>query len=159
MFSESWTKAPPLLKSLCEGSVRITIETTLAAPVEEVWQAWTTSEDIVRWNAASDDWHCPSAEIDLRPGGRCSYRMEARDGSMGFDFDGTFVRVVPHQAIEFALTDDRSVTVQFLAGENEVTVRESFDAESAASAEPQLQGWHAILDRFAGHVETGDSEA
>jgi uncharacterized protein YndB with AHSA1/START domain len=142
-------------RSLDHGSTRISIETTVAAPIDKVWRAWTTAEDIERWNSASEDWHCPLAEIDLRPGGHFSYRMEARDGSMGFDFAGTFVRVVPNEVIEFSLSDERPVIVEFLATGHEVAVRETFEAQSSHAAEQQRQGWQAILDRFARHVEAG----
>ena len=133
--------------------MKITVETKVAAPIERVWQAWTAPEDIQCWNAASPEWHCPSAAIDLRPGGRFTYRMEARDGSAGFDLRGTFTRVVPHDLIEFALQDERPVVVEFLAGDGAVTVRETFATEATHTAEQQRQGWQAILDNFARHVE------
>ncbi len=133
--------------------MRITIEVNVAAPIEAVWEAWTSPADIQKWNAASDDWHCPSAEVDLNQGGKFSYRMEAKDGSMGFDFEGTFTKLVPYELIEFALDDERLVAVEFAENDESVTVRESFDAESANSGEQQRQGWQAILDRFARHVE------
>lgn len=133
--------------------MKIVVETNVAAPVEEAWRAWTTPEDIVRWNFASADWRCPTAEIDLRPGGRFSYRMEAEDGSMGFDFDGTFTRVIPNELLEFSLGDGRVVVVEFEGGERSTTVRETFDADSSHDAEQQRQGWQAILDNFARHVE------
>ena len=133
--------------------MQITIETTVAAPLADVWRAWTTPADITQWNAATPDWHCPAAELDLRAGGSFSYRMEARDGSMGFNFCGTFTQVVPQELIEFSLGDDRIVTVEFVAGDGAVTVRESFTAESEHAAEQQRQGWQAILDNFARHVE------
>ena len=133
--------------------MRITIEVNVAAPIEEVWKAWTSPADIQQWNAASVDWHCPSAQIDLRPGGKFAYRMEAKDGSMGFDLEGTFRKVVPYELIEFDLEDNRLVVVEFAKSEDSVTVRESFDAESTNSGEQQRQGWQAILNRFACHVE------
>lgn len=133
--------------------MKITIETTVAAPIGDVWRAWTTPEDICQWNAASPDWHCPSAEIDLRPGGEFSYRMEARDGSMAFDFTGRFTSVVPNEIIEFTLGDDRIVQVEFIAEDQVVIVRETFEADSTHQAEQQRQGWQAILDNFGRHVE------
>lgn len=133
--------------------MRITIEANVAAPLEEVWKAWTSPADIQPWNAASEDWHCPSAEIDLSLGGKFSYRMEAKDGSMGFDLEGTFTKVCPYELIEFAIEDERLVAVEFAESDQSVTVRETFDAESTNSAEQQRQGWQAILDRFARHVE------
>lgn len=132
--------------------MKITVETTVAAPIEEVWRAWTTPADIVQWNAASDDWHTTSATVDLRPGGAFSSRMEAKDGSMGFDFAGTYTKVIPYERIE-AEFGGRSLVVEFLHGPNGVTVRETFDAEETHPVEMQRAGWQAILDRFARHVE------
>ncbi|MCC7052985.1 MAG: SRPBCC family protein [Gemmatimonadaceae bacterium] len=132
--------------------MHITIDTTIPAPLTTVWSAWTTPADITHWNAASDDWCCPAATIDLRPGGHFSYRMEARDGSFGFDFAGTFTTVVPHERIEFTMGDERIVTVEFVEAGDAVTVRETFEAESTHTGEQQRQGWQAILDRFAAHV-------
>ena len=133
--------------------MKITIEVNVSAPIEVVWRAWTTPEDIKQWNAASEDWHCPSAEIDLNPGGEFSYRMEATDGSIGFDFIGTFTKVVPHQAIEFSLGDERTVVVEFIVGDAGVNVREVFEAESELAGEQQRQGWQAILNNFRRHAE------
>ena len=131
--------------------MRITIETTIAAPIERVWEAWITPADIVQWNAASDDWHTTRASVDLRPGGAFSSRMEARDGSMGFDFAGTYTEVVPHRLIESEF-GGRRLRVEFLPGPDGVTVRETFDPEQTFSEEQQRAGWQAILDRFARHV-------
>lgn len=130
----------------------ITVETAVDAPIDAVWRAWTTPEDIVRWNAASDDWHTTSAEIDLRVGGRFNYRMAAKDGSMAFDFEGTFTHVSPHERIEYALDDGRRVSVVFDASGEGVTLRETFEAEPEMDREMQRAGWQAILDRFARHV-------
>ena len=132
--------------------MQITVETTVAAPVEEVWRAWTTPEDIKRWNAASDDWHTTAAAVDLRVGGQFSSRMEAKDGSTGFDFAGTYTKVVPHQLIECTF-GGRTLSVRFIQAGDHVTVRETFDAEETHTAEQQRAGWQAILDRFARHVE------
>jgi uncharacterized protein YndB with AHSA1/START domain len=132
--------------------MKITVETTVAAPVEDVWRAWTTPDDILQWNAASDDWHTTKASVDLRPGGGFSSRMEAKDGSMGFDFAGTYTTVVQYELIECTF-GDRALRVEFVAGNNGVTVRETFDAESTHSSEQQRAGWQAILDKFARHVE------
>jgi uncharacterized protein YndB with AHSA1/START domain len=134
--------------------IKISIETTVNAPVESVWNAWTNSDDIVRWNAANDDWHTPTADIDLKPGGSFNYRMEAKDGSMGFDFTGTFKTVHENQRIEFVMDDNREVIVEFIPDNDAVIVRESFDAESENDAEMQRQGWQAILNNFAKHVES-----
>jgi uncharacterized protein YndB with AHSA1/START domain len=131
--------------------MKITVEATIAAPIERVWQAWTTPEDIIQWNAASDDWHTTAATVDLRVGGTFSSRMEAKDGSMGFDFAGTYTNVIPHELIE-SLLDDRELRVEFISGPAGITVRETFDADGGHSAELQRAGWQAILDRFALHV-------
>jgi uncharacterized protein YndB with AHSA1/START domain len=133
--------------------MRITIETFVNSDIGSVWKAWNTPEDIVRWNAASDDWHTTSSTVDLREGGKFSSRMEAKDGSMGFDFWGTYTRVVENQLIEYELGDGRSVKIEFSEEDDGVRVVETFDAENENSPEMQRQGWQAILDRFARHVE------
>lgn len=135
----------------------ITIETTVRAPLEAVWKAWTTPDDIVRWNAASDDWHTTKASVDLRVGGTFSSRMEARDGSVGFDFEGTYTEVVAHERIAYAMDDGRRVVVDFVPVDDGVRVREAFDAEATNPVEMQRAGWQAILDRFARYVEAGAS--
>ena len=132
--------------------MKITVETSVTAPIEEVWRAWTTPEDIKQWNAASDDWHTTDATVDLRVGGAFSSRMEAKDGSFGFDFAGTYRQVVPYQLIEIAF-GDRIAVIEFIEQEGSILVRETFDAEVTHSAAKQKQGWQAILDRFARHVE------
>lgn len=133
-------------------TMKITIETVVAAPVEVVWRAWTTPDDIKQWNAASDDWQTTASTVDLRVGGAFSSRMEAKDGSFGFDFAGTYTKVVPHSLIEMEFGGRRAV-VEFLSEGQKVVVRETFDAEETHSVEQQRQGWQAILDRFAQHVE------
>jgi len=134
--------------------VRITVETLVKASVERVWEAWTTPADIVQWNFASPDWCCPSASVDLRVGGTYSARMEAKDGSFGFDFGAEISAVEPCTLLRYAL-GDRSVDVTFEATPEGVRVRETFDAEDVNSAERQRQGWQAILDNFRLHVEAG----
>jgi uncharacterized protein YndB with AHSA1/START domain len=131
---------------------KLTVEATIAAPVQEVWQAWNTPDDIKQWNAASPDWHTTRSAVDLRVGGVFSSRMEAKDGSMGFDFAGTYTKIVPHALIESAF-DGRTLTVEFIARADGVTVRETFDAEDTHSIEQQQQGWQTILDNFRKHVE------
>ena len=134
-------------------SQKITVEALVrGAPAEAVWRAWTTPEDIVQWNAASDDWHTTRASVDLRVGGSFSSRMEARDGSMGFDFAGTYTRVEAPRLLE-AEFGDRTLQIEFVAGADGVTVRETFEAETTFPIEQQRAGWQAILDRFARHVE------
>lgn len=132
--------------------MKITVETLVKAPIETVWSAWTTPDDIVQWNAASADWHTTRASVDLRVGGEFSSRMEARDGSMGFDFAGTYTKVQPQRLIEAAF-GDRVLVVDFMEGPDGVTVRETFDAEPTHSIEQQRDGWQAILNNFARHVE------
>ena len=133
--------------------MKITVETIVNAPIESVWRAWTTPEDIKQWNTASADWHTTTASVDLRVGGTFSSRMEAKDGSMGFDFSGTYTKLVDYQLIESAFLGDRVLRVEFLGGTNGVTVRETFDAEPTHSVEQQRDGWQAILNNFARHVE------
>ena len=132
--------------------MKITVETTVAAPIEQVWRAYTTPADIMQWNAASADWHTTKATVDLREGGAFSSRMEAKDGSMGFDFAGTYTKVVEHQLLECEF-GHRALRVEFVPGANGVTVRETFDAEETHSQEQQRAGWQAILDNFKRHVE------
>jgi len=131
--------------------MKITVETTVTAPMKEVWRAYTTPADIKQWNAASDDWHTTSASVDLRVGGAFSSRMEARDGSMGFDFAGTYTKIVQHKLIEYAF-GDRAAQVEFTDSPQGVKLRVTFDSESTHSIEQQRQGWQAILNNFAGHV-------
>lgn len=133
--------------------MKLTVETTVKAPVADVWRAYTTPDDILQWNTASEDWHTTAAAVDLRVGGEFSSRMEAKDGSFGFDFAGTYTRIVPNELIEYAF-GDRTCEVDFVSGAAGVTVRVTFDAESEHSVEQQRQGWQAILDNFARHVES-----
>jgi uncharacterized protein YndB with AHSA1/START domain len=132
--------------------MKITVETHVRAPSERVWQAYTAPEDIVQWNAASDDWHTTKSSVDLRVGGEFSSRMEAKDGSVGFDFAGTYTKVVPQQLLEYSF-GDRSATVEFIEVPDGVNVRVTFDAESTHSIEEQRGGWQSILSSFARHVE------
>ena len=133
--------------------MKITVDTIVKASVAEVWRAYTTPDDIKQWNAASDDWHTTNSAVDLRVGGAFSSRMEAKDGSFGFDFAGTYTKIVPNELIEYSF-GDRTCAVEFVAGAHGVTVRVTFDAESENPVELQRQGWQAILDNFAKHVET-----
>jgi uncharacterized protein YndB with AHSA1/START domain len=138
--------------------MKITVEALVNAPVAEVWRAYTTPEDIKQWNAASDDWHTTRATVDLREGGQFSSRMEAKDGSFGFDFAGTYTKVVPYKLIEYTF-GDRTCVVEFLPAPSGVTVRVTFDAETTHSEEQQRQGWQAILNNFARHVMAKDKAA
>jgi uncharacterized protein YndB with AHSA1/START domain len=132
--------------------MKITVETNVLAPIETVWKAYTTPADIKLWNAASDDWHTAAASVDLREGGKFSSRMEAKDGSMGFDFAGTYTKIVPNRLIEYAF-GHRTARVEFTPGPNGVAVRVTFDSESTHSIEQQRDGWQAILNNFARHAE------
>lgn len=131
--------------------MKISVETTVDAPIETVWNAYTTPEDIKQWNAASGDWHTTAASVDLREGGAFSSRMEAKDGSMGFDFTGTYTRIVEHQLIEYSF-GDRSAQVEFSETPDGVRVKVTFDSESSHSIEQQREGWQAILNNFNRHV-------
>lgn len=131
----------------------IVIETTVDAPLDRVWSAWTTPGDIRQWNFASDEWHCPAADIHLRAGGTFTYRMEAKNGSTGFNFGGTFAWIGEHQSIEYALDDDRKVSIAFSETEQRIRVVETYEAEDELSAKYQRQGWWSILDNFKKHVE------
>lgn len=131
--------------------MKITVSTVVVAPLHEVWQAYTTPEDIKSWNTASADWHTTAASVDLRPGGKFSSRMEAKDGSFGFDFAGEYTKVVHQQLIEYAF-GDRVGVVEFKQGNSGVTVTVTFDGEATHSEDQQRTGWQAILDNFSRHV-------
>ena len=133
--------------------MKITVETLVKAKPSQVWDAWNNPADIEQWNSAQDDWHTTRASVDLREGGKFSSRMEARDGSEGFDFEGTYTRVVPNQAIAYRMTDGREVQIEFIERPAGVLVKETFDAETENTPELQRQGWQAILDNFGRHVE------
>lgn len=132
--------------------MKISVQTIVKAPVAKVWSSYTTPDDIKQWNAASDDWHTTHSTVDLRVGGLFTSRMEAKDGSFGFDFAGTYTKIVPNELIEYAF-GDRAGVVEFVPGTSGVTVRVTFDAESEHTVEQQRQGWQAILNNFAQHVE------
>ena len=131
----------------------ITIESTVNAPAQKVWDYWTKPEHITKWNSASDDWHTPWAKADFREGGSFSARMEAKDGSMGFDFAGVYDVLRPNEYIEYTIGDGRKVKIKFNADGNKTKVVESFEAESQNSVELQKGGWQAILDNFKKYTE------
>ena len=133
--------------------MKITIEALVKARMSSVWESWTTPSDITHWNFASDEWHCPTAEIDLREGGVFKYRMEAKDKSAAFDFAGTFTRVIPQSTLCFELEDNRTVEVTFEQSDDGVLVTEIFETEDIHSAEQQKSGWQSILNNFKKHVE------
>ena len=132
---------------------KITIRATVNRSPQEVWRKWTTPEDIMAWNSASDDWHSPSATNDLRVGGAFCYRMEAKDGSYGFDFSGIYDEVVPEKKIAYTLGDDRKVVTEFTPVDGGTFITVTFDAEGENSLELQRDGWQAILDHFKRHAE------
>jgi uncharacterized protein YndB with AHSA1/START domain len=132
--------------------MKITVETTIDAPIAKVWDAYVTPEAIMTWNTASPDWHTTASTVDLREGGAFSSRMEAKDGSFGFHFAGTYTKIVPHKMIEYAF-GDRAGTVEFISGADGVTVRSTFDAETQNPEEKQRQGWQTILNSFGKYVE------
>jgi uncharacterized protein YndB with AHSA1/START domain len=136
---------------------KITVETTVAAPIEKVWAAYTSPAAIKQWNAASDDWRTTSASVDLRPGGAFCSRMEAKDGSMGFDFAGTYTKVETNKVIEYAF-GDRRAQVTFDEAPTGVRVQVTFDSEPTHSEEQQRAGWQAILNNFKRYVEAGEAK-
>ena len=136
-----------------ETNKAITIETIIKAPVETVWKIWSTPADIIKWNTASPDWHTTKSENELRDGGKFSSRMEAKDGSMGFDFGGTYTKVEAYKHIAFTLDDGRKVTVDFHDKNGKVHMVENFEPESQNPIEMQRGGWQGILDNFKKYVE------
>lgn len=133
---------------------KVTIQAVIQAPVDKVWRCWTEPEHITKWSQASDDWHAPRAENDLRVGGTFVTRMEAKDGSMGFDFGGTYDVVKLHEEIAYTLGDGRKVDITFTARGVETEVVQVFEAESSQPVEFQQAGWQAILNNFKKYVET-----
>jgi uncharacterized protein YndB with AHSA1/START domain len=129
-------------------TTKITVTAIVNAPIESAWNTWISPTDIVHWNTASDDWHTTKAHNDLRVGGKFSYRMEAKDGTMGFDFEGIYNNLIPHQHISYTLGDSRKVTIDFSVENNKTKVVETFDAENTHSIELQRHGWQAILNNF-----------
>ncbi|TLS50797.1 polyketide cyclase [Paenibacillus antri] len=132
---------------------KVTVQAVIQAPVMKVWKYWTEPQHITKWNQASDSWHAPKAENDLRVGGKFLTRMEAKDGSMGFDFFGTYDVVKPQEQISYTLGDGRKVEITFMYQGNETKVIEIFDAEGTHSIEMQQAGWQAILDNFKKYTE------
>ncbi|KKI91169.1 polyketide cyclase [Bacillus sp. SA1-12] len=133
--------------------MEVTVETTVQAPVEKVWEYWTEPDHMTKWNNASDDWHTPFAENDLREGGKFVSRMEAKDGSAGFDFGGIYDEVKLHEVIAYTMDDGRKVKISFKGQGNETEVIETFDAETTHPIEFQQQGWQAILNNFKKYAE------
>ncbi|MEO6094652.1 MAG: SRPBCC family protein [Fibrobacteria bacterium] len=132
--------------------MKINVETTVDAPIQKVWRAYNTPADIMKWNAASEDWHTTASNVDLREGGAFSSRMEAKDGSFGFDFAGTYTKVVENKRIEYAF-GERTAQIEFSEVPGGVKVAVTFDGEETQSVEMQRGGWQAILNNFKKHVE------
>ena len=133
---------------------KITVKTTVNVAPKQAWELWTRPEHITKWNSASDDWHTPRATNDLRPGGSFTSRMEARDGSMGFDFGGTYKEVKEHSRISYEMSDGRQVQVDFTPAQGKTEIVETFDAETQNSVELQKNGWQAILNNFKKYAES-----
>jgi uncharacterized protein YndB with AHSA1/START domain len=131
----------------------ITVQAKINAPIEKVWKCWTSPKDIEKWNNASEDWHTPHAENDLRTGGKFLSRMEAKDGSLGFDFSGVYDQVILLKQIKYTMDDSRKVKVVFSTNDNITEVVESFEAEGTNPVEMQRNGWQAILDNFKKYAE------
>lgn len=133
--------------------MKITVDTLANTDLSTAWTAYNTPADITRWNQASPDWHSPRSEVDLREGGRFNTRMEAKDGSAGFDFSGTYTRVVPKEEVAYRMDDGREATVRFSEEDEGVRIMVEFDAEGTHPVEMQRDGWQAILDSFGRYVE------
>jgi uncharacterized protein YndB with AHSA1/START domain len=137
-----------------ESKTKITVEMTTARPVEKVWNFWTDPAHITKWCAASADWHAPKAENDLRVGGKFVTRMEAKDGSFGFDFGGTYTEVKTNERITYTMDDGRKVEIDFIKDGGNTNVIETFEAENQNPVDMQKIGWQAILDNFKTYTET-----
>ena len=142
------------METTTNAVTKITVETTVNAPIEKVWETWTRPEHIVKWNYASDDWHSPWAKSDFREGGNFSARMEAKDGSMGFDFGGVYDVIKENEYIEYTIGDGRKVQVTFINQGTSTRVVETFEAENTHPIELQKGGWQAILDNFKKYTES-----
>jgi len=137
------------------NATTITVQAHVNAPVEKVWKYWNDPQHITAWCAASDDWHAPHAENDLRKDGKFKTTMAAKDGSVSFDFEGTYSRVDPHTQIDYVMSDGRKVSITFSGDGKSTVVTETFEAENSNPLELQRSGWQAILDNFKSHVERG----
>jgi len=133
---------------------KITVEASVNAPIEKVWECYTQPEHITKWNFASDNWHCPSAENDLRVGGKLNARMEAKDGSNGFDFEAIYTEIIPHKKIAYKMLDDRNAEINFNEIGNQTEVIITFEAENVYPIDLQKAGWQAILNNFKEYVES-----
>ena len=131
----------------------ITIDATLNASIEKVWKFWTSPEHIIQWNTASPDWHTPHAENDLQAGGKFLSRMEAKDGSFGFDFRGIYDRVIPNELITYTMEDGRKAEIIFETVKDGIRITTTFEAENENPVEMQKDGWQAILNNFKTYLE------
>lgn len=133
---------------------KITVYAIVKLPIKTVWESWTEPQHIVNWNFASDDWHSPNSENDLKVGGSFLSRMEAKDGSIGFDFEGKYTKVEGQKTIEYVMADSREVSISFEDLGKSTKVTETFDPENTHPLEFQKAGWQAILDNFKKYTET-----
>ena len=136
------------------SQTKITVDAIISANTKKVWEYYTIPEHITNWNFASDDWHCPKAENDLRVGGKLKSRMEAKDGSFGFDFEAIYDEIIDHKKIAFTMTNGRQAVTSFENQNGNTNVSTTFDAENENSVEMQKTGWQAILDNFKKYVES-----
>jgi len=134
-------------------NTKITVQITVSATIEKAWKCWTTPNDIMQWNHASDDWHTTNVVNDLKEGGKFQYRMEAKDGSFGFDFGGTYDTVSTNEIIEYTLDDNRKVSIRFSSNGHETTIIQTFEAETENTVELQQFGWQSIMNYYKKHTE------
>lgn len=146
------------IKMKARNKKTITVETLVNAGLEKVWRYWTEPEHIKQWNHASDDWHTPMAENDLQKGGRFTCRMEAKDGSFGFDFVGTYNKILPKKFIGYTLDDGRIVTIDFEDKDGKIMITEIFEPEDQNPVDMQRDGWQAILDNFKNYTEKSEAQ-
>lgn len=132
----------------------IMVEVTINAPIEKVWEYWTKPEHIIKWNFASDDWHCPFAKNELKEGGKFCYTMSSKDGNMSFDFEGEYNLIIDQKKIIYTIADGRKVKIDFFDFVNKTKLLEIFEAESEHTLELQQKGWQSILDNFKLYVES-----
>ncbi len=136
------------------SKTEITVSTSVNADIKKVWELWNGPEHIVKWNTATDTWHTPRSTNDLNVGGKLTARMEAKDGSMGFDFEGTYDEIIHHELIKYTIADGRKVTVKFSSNGNVTDITETFEAEGTNPVEMQKNGWQAIMDNFKKYAES-----
>lgn len=135
--------------------MKISVETTISAPLARVWDTYTSADDILQWNTPSADWHTTAARLDLRENGEFCSHMEAKDGSVGFDFSGSFKKIIKHHLIEYTF-GDREARVEFSDKPDGIGLSVTFDREEIHSIEQQREGWQNILNNFKKHVEAGN---